>query len=155
MSSCNIDTETKWQPFSRRHFLNDFSWNNVSILIKLWLKFVPYGRMGNTPSLVLKMFFTKHATNRYLNQRWRCLMAHICVTKQVEKVTDEMWFYYKKDITIMAVIWPLLLLINVDWCIEYSWDRATHFRGWQWNKHTLHEQLRLWWHYYNHNMFVT
>ena len=51
----HIEAETKWPPFSRRlfqvHFLNE----NIWILIKISLKFVPKGPIYNNPALVQVM----------------------------------------------------------------------------------------------------
>ena len=51
---CNkhIEAETKWPPFSKRHFQGIFSNENVWIWIKMSLKLVPMGPINNIPVLV-------------------------------------------------------------------------------------------------------
>ena len=48
----HIEAETKWPPFSRRHFQMD---ENAWISIKISLKFLPRGPINNIPTLVQVM----------------------------------------------------------------------------------------------------
>ena len=52
-SQCHVnginDADTKWLPFSRRHFQMDFVIENAWISIKIPLKFVPRGQNNNIP----------------------------------------------------------------------------------------------------------
>ena len=51
-SPSHIEAETKWPPFSRRHFKCIFLNENIWISIKISLKFVPKGPINNIPALV-------------------------------------------------------------------------------------------------------
>ena len=60
-------------------FKYKFVYENVLILIKISLRFVPNGPINNIPSLVQIMAWPDHATSHYLNQWWYSLLTHLCV----------------------------------------------------------------------------
>ena len=60
-----------WPPFSRRLFFKRICLNeNVSISLKISLKFVPKIQFNNIPALHQIMAGADQATSHYLNQRW-------------------------------------------------------------------------------------
>ena len=84
-------TDWSWQPLNTlrsrqngHHFADNifkciFLNENVSILIRISLKFVPKGPMNNIPALVREMAWCQ-ATSHYLNQCWldyRCIYASL------------------------------------------------------------------------------
>ena len=77
------------------HFADDifkciFFNENLGILIKISLKFVPEGPMNNLITLVWMMTLSRKATSHYLKQWWHSLQIHICVTRpQWVKYTDK------------------------------------------------------------------
>ena len=81
--SCHlIEARTKWPPFSRHfqmHLLNE----NVWIVIKISLKFVPQDPLNNIPVLVQIMAWRRPGDNLslYLKQWWPILMMYICITR--------------------------------------------------------------------------
>ena len=62
--TCHNEAETKWPPFSRRHFQTDFFNKNIWISIKILLKFVPMGPISNIPTLVQMMAWRRPMSNR-------------------------------------------------------------------------------------------
>ena len=77
----HIESETKWTPFSRRHFQMDFlEWKCMNF-IKISLKFVPMGQINNIPALVHTMAW-RHPGNMPLPEPMMVnLLTHICVTR--------------------------------------------------------------------------
>ena len=77
------------------HFADDifkciFFNENLGILIKISLKFVPAGPMNNLITLVWMMTLSRKAKSHYLKQWWHSLQIHICVTRpQWVKYTDK------------------------------------------------------------------
>ena len=71
----------KWPPFSRRHFKCIFLYENVSISIKISLKFVPKVQINNIPALGLKMAWRRPGDKPLSEPRMESLLTHICVTR--------------------------------------------------------------------------
>ena len=72
----HIEAETKWQPFSRRHFQE-----NAWILLKIPLKSVPKVRINNIPALVQIMAWRRPGDKPLSEPMMVSLLTHICVTR--------------------------------------------------------------------------
>ena len=73
----HIEAQTKWPPFSRRHFQWIFLNENVSSLIKISLKFVPKGPIHNIPTLVQIMAWRRPGDKPLSQPMMVCLLTHI------------------------------------------------------------------------------
>ena len=70
-TSCwHIEAETRWPPFSWRHFECIFLNENVWISLTISLKFVTRGQINNIPALVYIMACCRAGDKPYLNQGW-------------------------------------------------------------------------------------
>ena len=75
----HIEAETKWPPFSRRHFQIDFlEWK---CMINISLKFVPRGPINNIPTLVQVMAWRRPGDKPLSEPMLVILPTHICVTR--------------------------------------------------------------------------
>ena len=76
-----LNTETKWPTFRRWHFecisLNE----NLRILNKISLKYVPCGLINNMATLVQIMAWHRTGDRHYLKPYWYVVMTHICVIR--------------------------------------------------------------------------
>ena len=76
-----IEAETKWPPFSRWHYQMDFFNENVRILIKISIKFLPNVPIKYIPSLV-QIIAWRHPGDKPLSEPMMVnLLTHICVTR--------------------------------------------------------------------------
>ena len=82
-----IEAETKWPQFSRRRFQIHFLYENIWILIKISLKFVPYGPINNIPSLVQIMAWHWPGDKPLSEPAMASLLPHIGITL-LQWVTD-------------------------------------------------------------------
>ena len=83
-SLTNVDTLRPRQ--NGRHFADDifkciFSNENVWILIKISLKFVPKGPINNNPALVQIMAWRRSGDKPLFEPMMVSLLTHICVTR--------------------------------------------------------------------------
>ena len=74
-----IGVETNWPTFCRRHFKCIFFNENIWILMKISLNFVPKCHIDNKSALVRKCMQALNSTWKYLKQCWPSTMTHICV----------------------------------------------------------------------------
>ena len=109
-----------------RHFTDDilkciFLNENISILIKISLNFVPKGRINNIPSLVQIMAWCWQVTNHYLNQWWLvywriyALLGLNELTLLVLRPKYSMWTW-----SIQWLLMPCLLSHDID-CMKYGY----------------------------------
>ena len=75
-----IEAETRWLPFRTRHFQMHFN-ENVSIPIKISLKFVPKGPINNIPALVQIMAWRRPGDKPLSEPMMVSLLTHICVNQ--------------------------------------------------------------------------
>ena len=79
--SLNIEAETKWPPFSRRHIqMHYLEWKCI-ILIKISLKFVPKGSINNIATLVQIMAWRRPGDNPLSEPMMVILLMQICITR--------------------------------------------------------------------------
>ena len=76
-----IEAETKWPPFSRRHFPVFFLNENVWISMNISLKFVPKGPINDMPALVHIMAWRRAGDKPLSEPTMVSLLTHICVTR--------------------------------------------------------------------------
>ena len=80
--SWHIEAETKWPPFSRRHFQIHFrEWKCINFDKKNSLKFVPKGSINNIPALVQIMAWCRSGDKPLSEPVRESLLTHICVTR--------------------------------------------------------------------------
>ena len=60
----------------------------ICILIKISLKFVPKDPIDNNPALVQIMVWRRIATSHYLNQCWPDSLTHLCGTRGIWVLTN-------------------------------------------------------------------
>ena len=77
----HIEAETKWPPFRRRCFKVHFFNENVWILLKISLKFVPKGPINNIPVLVQIMAWRRPGDKPLSEPMMVSFPTHICVTR--------------------------------------------------------------------------
>ena len=77
----HIEAETEWPPFSRRHFQMHFLNENVWILLKISLKFVPKVWINNIPALVQIMAWRRPGDKPLSESMMGNSLTHICVTR--------------------------------------------------------------------------
>ena len=77
----HTEAETKWMPFRRRFFKCIFLNENVSIAIKISLKFVLKGPINNIPALVQIMTRRRPGDKPLSEPMMVSLPTHICVTR--------------------------------------------------------------------------
>ena len=77
----HIEAETKWPPFPDYIFKWIFLNENVWILIKISLKFVPKGPINNIPALVQIMAWRRSGDKPLSEPMAVSLLTHICVTR--------------------------------------------------------------------------
>ena len=71
----------------KRIFVNE----NVRVLIRISLKFVPETSIDNMPALVQVMAWRRQVTNHYLNQCWPSLLMHIGGTYYTVTLNDDVY----------------------------------------------------------------
>ena len=72
----------KWPPFSRRQFLNGFSWIKMYVnRLKFHWICVPKGQINNIPALVQIMAWRWPGDKPLSEPRMGSLLTHICVTR--------------------------------------------------------------------------
>ena len=77
----HIDLETKWPPFSIRHFQIHFLEENAWISIKFSLTFVLKGPINNIPALI-QMMAWRRSGDKPLSEPIKCsLLTPVCVTR--------------------------------------------------------------------------
>ena len=76
----NIEAETKWMPFRRRHVQVHFLNENVWIPIEISLKFVPKGSINNNPALFQIMAWRRPGDKPLSEPMMVSSLMHICVT---------------------------------------------------------------------------
>ena len=77
----HIEAETKWLPFSWRHFQMYFlEWKHINF-ITISLKFVPKGPIDNIPALVQIMAWRRPGDKPLSESMLVRLLTHICVTR--------------------------------------------------------------------------
>ena len=77
----HIEVETRWPPFSRRHFRTHFLERKCYNLINDSLKFVPDGPINNFPVLVQIMAWHRPGDKPLSEPMMIRLPTHICVTR--------------------------------------------------------------------------
>ena len=76
-----LTAETKWPPFPDDIFKCIFLNENVSISIKISLKFAPEGRINNIPALVQIMAWRRPGDKPLSEPMMVSLLTHVCVTR--------------------------------------------------------------------------
>ena len=77
----HIEAETRWPPFSRRHFKCIFLNENARISLKISLKFVRKIRINNFPALVQIVAWRRSGDKPLTEPIVVSLLTHICVTR--------------------------------------------------------------------------
>ena len=77
----HIEAETKWTPFADDIFKCIFLNDNVWFPIKISLKFVPKGRINNSPALVQIMAWRRPGDKQLSEPMMVSLPTHICVAR--------------------------------------------------------------------------
>ena len=108
-----------------RHFADDIFKciclnENVSILIKISLKFVPKGPINNIPALVQIMAWCRPGNKPLSEPMMVNLPTHICVTRP--QWVNLIWLLTKMLISYMEVLQSLKALTE----IHYSWEKLCY-----------------------------
>ena len=77
---------------------------NIGILIKISLNFVPKVRINNIPTSVQIMAGAVQATSHYFNKWWYVLLTHICVRTKMSTITSHSLDIWGCDCTIIVLI---------------------------------------------------
>ena len=120
----NIETETKWPPFSRRHFKMHFPEWNILISINIPLTRVPKGQIDNIPALVQIMVSRRSGDKPFFRPMLVSLLTQICVTWLQWVKWNAHWIVFTGNINfeiLCRFIWCQLDLINDLWNIMKSY----------------------------------
>ena len=100
----HIEAETKWTPFSRRHFQMDFlEWKCMNFDKKNSSKFVPMGPINNIPVLVQIMAWRRQGDKPLSEPMTVSLLTHIGVTLPQ---------WVKKKSMGLCYLWYILRIIH-------------------------------------------
>ena len=116
----HIEAETKWPPFFaddtfKRIFLNE----NVSISIKISLKFVPKGPINNIPALVQIMAWRRSGDKPLSEPMLVSSLMHICVTRPQWVIAQQIFVWYGVSFKSMKSELGFQWLKSLQCCI---WD---------------------------------
>ena len=146
----HIKVETKWSPFSRRHFKCIFLNENVWISITISLKFVPKGPINIIQTLVQIMTWRRPGDKPLSEPMMVRLLTHICVTQpqwvmstsrgQMNRYIHIIWFFYHYVFNYLHLTISWIQSCSVTTrsnksrnCIHYcngrgrKWPRVTHY----------------------------
>ena len=81
ISAQHIEAETKWPPFSGRHFQIHFRKENVWMSIQMSLKFLPKVPINNIPALFQIMAWSLPGVKPLFGTMTVRLATHVCVSR--------------------------------------------------------------------------
>ena len=110
----------KWPSFPDDIFKCNFFNENVCILIKISLKFVPVCPINNIPALVQIMAWRRSGDKPLSDPMMVRLPPHICVTRP-QWVKD--LCFYKEDNKIMAGTYLEQLDVYIDGHLYFAWKQ--------------------------------